>query len=258
MSQPPAPAAAALLQQFRQAFADVNLSPEEAQQLRSSLTHYTQSGGSLDTLRHQLFALAQERFNTFKDKAVLEWLEEATALTSSEVAPRAPAELTQDLTYRSGVYFSPGLACVEAIQGFIQTAHRTLDVCVFTVADDRLTEALLLAHRRGVKLRLLTDNDKVYDQGSDVQQLYAAGVATRTDCTEYHMHHKFAVADGQAVLTGSYNWTRSAAAHNHENLLITQDPTIVGHYAQQFEQLWEQMAIFGEGSRPTAPRPGRR
>jgi phosphatidylserine/phosphatidylglycerophosphate/cardiolipin synthase-like enzyme len=259
MSSSSAPvSAAALLQQFRQAFADVNLSPEEAQQLRSSLASYTQSGGSLDILRHQLFALAQERFNTFKDKAVLEWLEEASALVSTDLVAPASTRPVAALSYGSGVYFSPGLACVEAIQGFIHMAHLTLDVCVFTVADDRLTEALLLAHQRGVKLRLLTDNDKVYDQGSDVQQLHAAGVPTRTDCTEYHMHHKFAVADGQAVLTGSYNWTRSAAAHNQENLLITQDPTIVGHYAQHFNYLWEQMTVFGEGHRPTGPRPGRR
>ncbi|QJX46507.1 DUF1669 domain-containing protein [Hymenobacter taeanensis] len=261
MSQPSVPVSTTeLLQQFRQAFTDVNLSPEEARQLRHSLASYTQSGGSLDALRHQLFALAHERFNTFKDKAVLEWLEEASALvpTSGLGTPAAAAPPATFLNYRAGVYFSPGLACVDAIKGFIHTARHTLDICVFTVADDRLTEALLLAHHRGVKLRLLTDNDKVHDRGSDVQQMHTAGIPTRTDRTEYHMHHKFAIADEQAVLTGSYNWTRSAAAHNHENLLITQDPVIVGQYVQEFARLWEQMAVFGEAPETTEPPSGLR
>ena len=234
-----------LLQQFRQAFADVNLSPEEARQLRGSLTSFNRNGGSLEAFRHQLFALAQERFTTFKDKAVLEWLEEVSALIASN-SPAPPAEAqTAPVAYPSQVYFSPGMECVEAIQRFIQDARQTLDVCVFTVADDRLTDTLLAAHRRGVRLRLLTDNDKVHDRGSDVEQLHAAGVLTRTDCTDYHMHHKFALADGRAVLTGSYNWTRSAAAYNHENLLITHEPTIVGQYAQEFERLWQEMTEFG-------------
>ncbi|TGD81778.1 phospholipase D-like domain-containing protein [Hymenobacter wooponensis] len=259
MNRPLAPLSATeLLQQFRQAFADVNLSPEEARQLRGSLTRFTQGGGSLEALRHQLFALAQERFNTFKDKAVLEWLEEASALLSTSSEASQVAVQATPTGYKSGVYFSPGLACVEAIQAFIQAAQQTLDVCVFTVADDRLTEALLMAHHRGVKLRLLTDNDKVRDQGSDVQQLYAAGILTRTDCTEYHMHHKFAVADGQAVLTGSYNWTRSAASHNQENLLISQDPALVGQYSREFERLWEQMSVFDGTVSAIVPRSGRR
>ncbi|SNC76387.1 PLD-like domain-containing protein [Hymenobacter gelipurpurascens] len=240
-----------MLQQFRQAFADVNLSPEEARQLRSNLASFGKSGGSVETLRHQLFALAHERFNTFKDKAVLEWLEEASALLPNGTVSHQESNSTAvPMAYSSQVYFSPGLACVEAIQRFVQEARHTLDICVFTVADDRLTDALLAAHHRGVRLRLLTDNDKVQDRGSDVQQLHAAGIPTRTDRTEYHMHHKFALADGRAVLTGSYNWTRSAAAHNHENLLITQEPAIVGQYLQEFNRLWEEMTVFGAPQKP--------
>ncbi|AHJ99594.1 phospholipase D-like domain-containing protein [Hymenobacter swuensis] len=232
------PAATALLHQFRQAFADVNLSPAEARQLRDQLTVFQQQQGNVEHLRHQLFELAKERFNTFKDKAVLEWLEAASNLLP--VAPAAPAAAPG-----AEVFFSPGEECVAAIRRFIASAHRTLDVCVFTVADDRLTDALLTAHRQGVWVRLLTDDEKLLDRGSDVRQLHAAGVPIRTDQSSNHMHHKFAVADSHSVLTGSYNWTRSAAEYNLENLLITPDPAIVQRYASAFAQLWEQLRPFG-------------
>lgn len=242
MSYPPTdPAATELLRQFRLAFDDVNLSPEEARQLRGRLAEYGRAGGAFAPLRHQLFDLAREHFNTFKDKAVLEWLEAATQLLPpGEDAPTAPA------SYPSEVHFSPTEKCVEAIRRFLHSARHTLELCVFTIADDRLTDAVLTAHRRGVHVRLLTDNDKLYDRGSDVQQLHAVGIPTRIDQTTYHMHHKFAVVDGRAALTGSYNWTRSAAEYNMENLLITQDPGIVSRYTQEFERLWSIMIPFGE------------
>ncbi|RSK37407.1 phospholipase D-like domain-containing protein [Hymenobacter metallilatus] len=235
------PSAAELLQLFRQAFADVTLSPTEARQLRDQLTAFQRQHGNVESLRQQLFELAKERFNTFKDKAVIEWLEAASALLP---APPATVTASQLPASQAAVYFSPGQECVAAIRGFIGEARRTLDVCVFTVADDRLTEALLLAHRRGVRVRLLTDDEKLFDRGSDVRELQAAGVAVRTDQSTNHMHHKFAVADNRTVLTGSYNWTRSAAEFNLENFLITPDPAVVQPYVAEFARLWEQLPEF--------------
>ncbi|WP_375436927.1 phospholipase D-like domain-containing protein [uncultured Hymenobacter sp.] len=226
-----------LLQHFKRAFADSTLSVEEARQLRQRLAEHGQNGTELHELRHKLFALARSRFNNLQDKAVVEWLEAASALLLPPATP--PARPTH-----AEVYFSPGTECVAAIQRFIGQAAHQLDICVFTVADDRLTDALISAHHRGVLVRLLTDNDKLLDRGSDVRQLFSAGIPVRIDRTEYHMHHKFAVADKRTVLTGSYNWTRSAAEHNLENLLITDDHATVQPFVQEFERLWTQMSVF--------------
>lgn len=236
MAHPSAPHSA-LLQHFQRAFADSTLSVEEAQELRQRLAEHGRHGHDVHALRHELFGMARDRFNSFPDKAVIEWLEAASTL----LLPPAAASAQKP---RAEVHFSPGDACVAAIQRFIAQAARQLDVCVFTVADDRLTDALLAAQRRGVRVRLLTDDDKLHDRGSDVRQLHTAGVPVRTDRTAFHMHHKFAVADNRSLLTGSYNWTRSAAEHNLENLLITDDATLVQRYAQEFERLWPLMSVF--------------
>jgi cardiolipin hydrolase len=226
-----------LLHHFKRAFADSTLSVEEARQLRQRLAEHGQHGTDLHELRHELFTLARSRFNSFQDKAVIEWLEAASTLLLPPAAP--PARST-----RAEAHFSPGTECVAAIQRFIGQAAHQLDICVFTIADDRLTDSLLAAQHRGVLVRLLTDNDKLFDRGSDVRQLFAAGVPVRIDHTEYHMHHKFAIADKRTVLTGSYNWTRSAAEHNLENLLITDDHATVQPYVREFERLWAQMTVF--------------
>jgi cardiolipin hydrolase len=227
-----------LLQHFQRAFADSTLSPDEARQLRQRLTERARHPAGLADLRHRLFGLARDRFNNFQDKAVVEWLEAASALLLPAPAPAA-ARATH-----AEVYFSPNDDCVAAIRRFLGQAARQLDICVFTIADDRLTDAVLAAHRRGVRVRLLTDNDKLHDRGSDVRQLHAAGLPIRVDRTDNHMHHKFAVADNRTVLTGSYNWTRSAAELNLENLLISDDQTLVKRYTTEFNKLWDALEEF--------------
>lgn len=164
----------------------------------------------------------------------------ASAPPSSPTA--APASAGRATATVAEVAFSPGEECLQVIRAQISRARRTIDVCVFTITDDRIAAAILDAHRRGVKVRVITDNDKSLDQGSDVERLARAGVAVRKDLTEYHMHHKFAVFDGQRMLTGSYNWTRGAERYNEENLVVSDDPRLVGPFTQEFEALWKKLA----------------
>lgn len=113
-----------------------------------------------------------------------------------------------------------------------------MDICVFTITDNRITRAILRAHERRVKVRIISDNDKAHDAGSDIETLERAGIVLRTDKTPDHMHHKFALVDDNTAITGSYNWTRSAAADNFENILVTDDARIVKPYQREFDRLW--------------------
>lgn len=44
---------------------------------------------------------------------------------------------------------------------------------------------------------------------------------------------------GVSLATGSYNWTRSAASSNQENLIVTSHPPLVRDFAAEFERLWD-------------------
>jgi phosphatidylserine/phosphatidylglycerophosphate/cardiolipin synthase-like enzyme len=56
------------------------------------------------------------------------------------------------------------------------------------------------------------------------------------------MHHKFAIFDDSALLTGSYNWTRGAARFNNENFIVTTDRRLIHPFSQTFERLWQALA----------------
>ena len=121
----------------------------------------------------------------------------------------------------------------------INAARTDLDICVFTITDDRLAEAILAAHQRKVAIRIITDNEKAFYPGSDIDRLQTAGIQLKVDQTPFHMHHKFALFDRQLLLTGSYNWTRGAARDNLENFIVTSERRLVEPFQDTFERLWK-------------------
>jgi phosphatidylserine/phosphatidylglycerophosphate/cardiolipin synthase-like enzyme len=145
---------------------------------------------------------------------------------------------------QSHAFFSPGDDCRNAIIRQMNLSLRLLNICVFTISDDQITDAILRAYKKGVSIRIITDNDKSLDHGSDIAQLSKAGIPVRMDVTRNHMHHKFMIADDSSLITGSYNWTISAARFNHENILLTKEGGVVESYRKGFDLLWEQMADY--------------
>ena len=145
------------------------------------------------------------------------------------ISPPSPA---------SHAYFSPGPDCLRCLVEHFRAAQRAVDVCVFTITDDRISDPILAAHKRGVKVRIITDDAKAFDLGSDVPRFREAGIPVIVDDSPYHMHHKFAIFDGLRLLNGSYNWTRGAAEQNQENIIDTDDRTLVARFQKEFDAIW--------------------
>jgi phosphatidylserine/phosphatidylglycerophosphate/cardiolipin synthase-like enzyme len=217
---------------LRQSLDDRRLSRSEQKALSAVLGDEEIPPSQLGAYRSAAFKMAKEQMRRdITPDAVLDWLEDVVKV----LIPRGANE-----TARSDACFSPGETCLKRIRTLFRQTRQSADICVFTVTDDRITEQILAAHRRGVRVRLITDNDKSFDRGSDVEMLERNGIEVRIDRTEHHMHHKFALFDRQSLLTGSYNWTRSACQHNEENLIVTDDQVLLREFAAEFERLWEQ------------------
>eukprot|EP01023_Acetabularia_acetabulum_P002357 TRINITY_DN10932_c0_g1_i5.p1 TRINITY_DN10932_c0_g1~~TRINITY_DN10932_c0_g1_i5.p1 ORF type:complete len:192 (-),score=12.66 TRINITY_DN10932_c0_g1_i5:314-889(-) len=121
---------------------------------------------------------------------------------------------------------------------FLRNARSSIDVCVFTITCNDISDALLYAYKRGVRVRVITDDDQATTQGSDAVKLYRDGIQVKTDDSPYHMHHKFCVIDGKILINGSFNWTRQAVLHNQENIVIMNDQRVIKPFQQKFEQMW--------------------
>ena len=52
------------------------------------------------------------------------------------------------------------------------------------------------------------------------------------------MHNKYAVIDGETVISGSFNWTKSAEYRNDENLVVINSKNLAKIYEENFKKLW--------------------
>jgi phosphatidylserine/phosphatidylglycerophosphate/cardiolipin synthase-like enzyme len=234
LAEPP-PALPELLAQLDATLADARLSDDERRVLVHTLREASPPEDGLRQLRNRAFDLVRARTADPEQLSLLKWLEGVVRAIDTGRGTDS------GMAVRSQAFFSPGTACLQAIRQQLRAAKRSVDLCVFTLSDDRITAEVLAAHRRGVSLRCISDNDKEFDLGSDIGQLRAAGIPVAVDRTEAHMHHKFALFDGARLLNGSYNWTRSACEFNEENLVLTNDPSLVRRFADEFDTLWKEL-----------------
>ena len=216
-----------------QTLEDERLSRGERQALRHLLESTRGEWRDIGFLRARAFAIAKEALHDSRDAAVLEWLQDVMGLATHVAQDNNGGELAE-------ARFSPGEACLELITRELSITRRQADICVFTITDDRIARAIEAASKRGVRLRLISDDDKALDRGSDIQRLSAFGIPVAVDSSPSHMHHKFAIFDGLRVLTGSYNWTRSAAERNEENLVLSDDRRFISAFQDAFEALWDE------------------
>ncbi len=184
--------------------------------------------------------LSKKTFELFKqteehNNFLIDWLEDMQNLINRfRVSRQKEAQ----------VCFSPKNECSEKICKFIRKAEQSLLICVFTISDNEITKNILAAHARGVDIKIITDNDKTMDKGSDIYQMATQGVKIKVDMSRHHMHHKFAIRDNKALLTGSYNWTRSAEIYNQENFIITGEKKLIKSFRKEFDKLWKEMTNY--------------
>ncbi len=138
--------------------------------------------------------------------------------------------------------FSPDGA--EQVLSFIDSAERTLDIEMYVFTSDEVAQALLRAHERGVRVRIIlekrvlsAENKKVFDA------LQSGGIDIAWATEEYKLTHaKFIIADGGRLFIGSHNFSNSALHGNREASVIIHTLSVVNEFRRIFEEDWLKAA----------------
>ena len=134
--------------------------------------------------------------------------------------------------------FSPAGNCSSVVVSWIERANKSVHVLMFTFTLETILDSLILAKGRGVEVLAVLEREQEANQQA-YEILLAAGVEVRKDNNSGLMHSKFAVIDDLVVITGSYNWTKSADTINDENLLVIVSHQIAVAFDQEFGRVWE-------------------
>lgn len=138
-------------------------------------------------------------------------------------------------------------------------SKRRLDLALFVFSAQNLADTVGQLKARGVQIRLLADPGFANRPFSEVLDLLGLalpdrhckleagnrplaapleGVATPRLAGGDKLHHKVAVIDNRTVVSGSFNWSPSAAHQNDEVLMIIDSPQLAAHFTREIDRLW--------------------
>ena len=154
----------------------------------------------------------------------------------------------------------PAEATAERLVDWLGAASRSLDLALYDVrlpgpVGDAVADALRAAMRRGVRVRLAFNDES---PGEAPRPFGPPPPSTQPHILEELgaelrpipgwrdlMHHKYAVRDGEAVWTGSTNWTLDSWTRQ-ENVIATLEHHGAA-FARDFEQIWSTGRIGNSG-----------
>ncbi|GIW11859.1 MAG: phospholipase [Dehalococcoidia bacterium] len=132
----------------------------------------------------------------------------------------------------------------EQFVAFLDGAQRQLDLADYDFDLTTVAQALARARARGVTVRFVTDTDTLESDDRAVRAAFTivrnAGIPIVDDRRSAIMHHKFAVRDGDAVWTGSWNFTRNDTYRHNNAALVIFSPEVAANYTAEFEKMFQQ------------------
>lgn len=60
-------------------------------------------------------------------------------------------------------------------------SKKSIDLAIFSFTNDQLANEIIAAHKRGVTVRIITDDESMKNIGADAQRCADEGILVRTD-----------------------------------------------------------------------------
>ena len=134
-------------------------------------------------------------------------------------------------------YFSPNGGCTQAIVEQLNAAKKSVLVQAYSFTSAPIAKALVDAKKRGVDVRVILDKSQRGEAYSSATFLANEGVLTYIDSDHKIAHNKVMIIDGRTVITGSFNFTKSAEDGNAENLLVINNaPQLAARYTANWKE----------------------
>ena len=134
-------------------------------------------------------------------------------------------------------YFSPENDTISALLEEIQSAKRSIYFMAFSFTHDDLGKSIRDRFEDKITVAGVLEARQI-NEHSEYQSMRDVGIPVLKDTNPAMMHHKVMIIDAETVITGSYNFSKSAAIRNCENLLIIKNnQDITQAYLAEFDRL---------------------
>lgn len=130
----------------------------------------------------------------------------------------------------------------DEIISALSLAKKHVRIAMAWFTNNELMDVLVELIRKGIQIDLiLLDDDINHALGADFNKFKQEGGNLYLYSKDYKfMHNKYCVIDNCLVITGSYNWTDYAECRNCENIIVSDDSSLVELYKSDFNILREE------------------
>lgn len=157
-----------------------------------------------------------------------------------DVVPETPNPKVSIDDTRIEVYFSPDDGVANPVFEILSSAQESIYFMAFSFTTDEFGEAIRMQAENGLTVTGVMEEEQVKSNvGTEYDLFKQAGLDVYLDGNEGQMHHKTMIIDGQIVITGSYNFSRSAETRNDENLIVIYNQQIADFYMQEFQRVYQ-------------------
>ena len=140
---------------------------------------------------------------------------------------------------RVDTFFSPDDGTASEIIDLILSAEESIYFLAFSFTSDDIAAALIEKAEQGLTVSgVFEESQYNSNRGTEYDNLRDSGLDIRLDGNNHNMHHKLFIIDGQVVITGSYNFSRSAEERNDENTLVIYNAEIAAQYLEEFQRVF--------------------
>jgi cardiolipin synthase A/B len=118
---------------------------------------------------------------------------------------------------------------IDPVVSAIASSKVSLEIKQFTVTDERLITALIEAHKRGVKVRIMMNParpDETRDNDVTLKRLKKVGIHAQWSSPKFVItHEKSMVVDKKLAFVATFNWAPKYFGETRDYGIITTDPS---------------------------------
>ncbi len=131
-------------------------------------------------------------------------------------------------------FFSPSDDCERIIMNYIDSAKSQIRISMYAFTSFPIANKLISVSKRVPDIIVFCDNTQSSNNPEALGLLQQAHIKVRIKQSKVLEHNKIMMIDNRIILTGSYNWSKSAKTQDN-NLLVLKCPHLISAYQQEFQ-----------------------
>lgn len=154
------------------------------------------------------------------------------------------------------LYFMPYQAneAVNRLIKEIKNAKKEVKIAIYSFTNREISKAIRDSAKNGVQYKIIFDEkSNIKDTRSSIG--YLAKLKNIQTCTlkgrisangQYYgiMHTKLAIIDGETIIFGSANWSKSAFEINYEMMLVSQNKSYITPALKYFDEIYKNCKSY--------------